>query len=410
MAGDGPSMDEDGPWATRDGSPVTDERPSMTGEGPSVAPDRPSAGPPPIRSCCAGPFSGYRRGGRACVAGGRVARMDDRPPPPPLDPDPAAGPPPVPRGRMRLAALARWACRGRVMVASAIVLAVALGVVGYVQVVLLGAQYGRSPGDGILTSQSPIIAMWEQIGSPPPRWSIEMPMERTRHGPLWDTARWELVFFDGTSAVAAPDAVVRAGALEEVRGDLDIARSGSNPASQYLEAFEVAEAMLLAGELVRVEVDERLRAWNIAWHAALVLAVVLAAHLLAAGLLRLHARATGNAGVPRALAAPAVALLVAASVLIPLAAALWLVDSAWVHPTWPLAIWPLAVLVLVLAVAMPLGASRVRRARAMEYAACTRCLYDLRDSPGAGTCPECGQAYERERTAAMWRGAPGSPG
>lgn len=296
------------------------------------------------------------------------------------------------------------------MVASAIVLAVALGVVGSVEFVLLRSQLAGPGRSGIITGQSPTIASWEHTGSPWPDWTIVMPMERTRHGPLWDTTRWELAFMHKGSAVASPDVAVRADALAVVRQGLGNQWTPSGSGVGLGEELEVAQAMLLAGELVRVDVDGRLRAWNIAWHAALAVAVVLAAHLLAAAVLRWHHHRTGGAGVPRALAGPMLALLVAVSVLPPLAVALWLVGSVWVYPSWTLAVWPLGVLVLVLAVAVPLGTARVRRARAMEYAACTRCLYDLRDSPGAGACPECGLAYDRARTVAMWRGTPGSLG
>lgn len=308
---------------------------------------------------------------------------------------------------MRLAALARWARRGRVMAASAIVLAVALGVVGYVHVVLLRSQLAGPGRPGIITGQSPIIANWQGPGSSRYDWMIVMPMERTRHGPLWDTTRWELAFRHTGAAVASPDAAVRAGALADVRRRLDDARSPEGDARRWVETYEVAEDMLLAGELVRVDVDGRLRAWNIAWHAALAVATVLAAHLLAAALLRWHARATGGTGVPRALAGPMVALLVALSVLPPLTVALRLVGSAWVYPAWSLAVAPLAALGLVLVVAVPLGAVRVRRARALGDAACTGCLYDLRSLPERGSCPECGRSYELGRTVAMWRGMPG---
>lgn len=340
--------------------------------------------------------------------------MDEPPLPPSPLPDPATGAQPVPRGRSRLAALAAWARRGRVMAASAIVLAVALGVLGYVEVVLLGAQYGRSPGGGIITNQSPTIATWGHTPLPWPDWTIVMPMERTQHGPLWDTTRWELAFTHKGVAVASPDVAARADALEVVRRGLPLTRTPSSASVGLDEELEVAQAMLLAGELVRVDVDGRLRSWNIAWHAALAVAVLLAAHLLAAlllaALLWAHARRTGGAQVPRAMTGPLLSVLVALSVLPPLAWALWLAGPRWIDPAWPawpLAAAPLAVPGLVAVAAVLLGTARMRRARAMGYAACEGCLYDLRGLAERGSCPECGRAYERERTVAMWKGALG---
>ncbi len=37
--------------------------------------------------------------------------------------------------------------------------------------------------------------------------------------------------------------------------------------------------------------------------------------------------------------------------------------------------------------------------------ACRFCLYDLRASPPAGPCPECGEIYDLKRTIAHWREA-----
>ncbi len=44
----------------------------------------------------------------------------------------------------------------------------------------------------------------------------------------------------------------------------------------------------------------------------------------------------------------------------------------------------------------------VRRADAHDHLLCPDCLYDLRTLDEAGTCPECGRAYEHDAVRAQW--------
>ena len=45
---------------------------------------------------------------------------------------------------------------------------------------------------------------------------------------------------------------------------------------------------------------------------------------------------------------------------------------------------------------------RVARAAAHDHLLCPECLYDLRTLDDAGTCPECGRAYEHAAVRAQW--------
>ena len=44
----------------------------------------------------------------------------------------------------------------------------------------------------------------------------------------------------------------------------------------------------------------------------------------------------------------------------------------------------------------------LRRVAAHDHLLCPECTYDLRTLDAAGTCPECGRAYEHEAVRAQW--------
>ncbi|MFI4882423.1 MAG: hypothetical protein ACIAQU_07550, partial [Phycisphaerales bacterium JB064] len=66
---------------------------------------------------------------------------------------------------------------------------------------------------------------------------------------------------------------------------------------------------------------------------------------------------------------------------------------------FPAIVWAAVACVLV---AYRLAKRALRRAPAADYLLCPDCTYDLRTLDDAGTCPECGRAYEHDTVRAQW--------
>jgi hypothetical protein len=76
-------------------------------------------------------------------------------------------------------------------------------------------------------------------------------------------------------------------------------------------------------------------------------------------------------------------------------------------PGWQLVIGPLSVASFIAGAVVPTVLYRrdLRKARECRGHACPSCLYDLRDSPTEGHCPECGTPYIRNDVVRRWRRA-----
>lgn len=85
-------------------------------------------------------------------------------------------------------------------------------------------------------------------------------------------------------------------------------------------------------------------------------------------------------------------------------AALWLVALALQSVKPMLFAFTVPVAYMVILVIWNLGEMRLRKQiRQASHLLCEGCLYDLRSSPSAGACPECGFRYQRDELIRMWR-------
>lgn len=108
--------------------------------------------------------------------------------------------------------------------------------------------------------------------------------------------------------------------------------------------------------------------------------------------------------VRRANQAAVLAWIAAFLVLVPML----ILDSTVITGTIP-ARWYILVNVAMLLVILSRKrfARRItRRAAARDHLLCPDCTYDLRTLDAAGTCRECGRAYEHEAVRAQWVDAP----
>lgn len=245
---------------------------------------------------------------------------------------------------------------------------------------------------------------------------MRLDVQRTASGPLEDGSTWTVTFFRGgvrdrgsrswiaAERVAEPDAAMLTRGLDFISH-----RGGSggtmvmrvHPYGDLYAEYEVVKDMLAQGFTRRVDHDPLKRWLNIARSIAPYALAALGLHLVFVGAWGLWRWLAGR--TPRALRGWRIAIA-AASVLLPGAMlVLWIDRARLPQPWWAFEIAPVALWVLVLAVSLLAMALKRRRAGRAGFVLCPRCLYDLGSLPGAGACPECGRAYEHERTVAMWK-------
>lgn len=246
---------------------------------------------------------------------------------------------------------------------------------------------------------------------------LRLDVERTASGPLEDGATWELTLYrggqpgrgsrewTGAQLVAEPDAAM----LERALGFISGTSGGggtmvmsAHPHGSLTAEHEVVKDMLANGQTRRVEYDPVKRWLNIARPIAPSILVALTLHLVLVGAWGLWRWASGR--TPRAMRGWRIAIAVSSVVLPGAALVLWIDRTKLSQPWWAYVIMPVAVWVVVLAISLIAMACKRRRAGRARFLLCPRCLYDLRDLPGEGACPECGRGYERDATIAMWRG------
>ncbi|NRA57602.1 MAG: hypothetical protein HRU13_05735 [Phycisphaerales bacterium] len=224
-------------------------------------------------------------------------------------------------------------------------------------------------------------------------------LQRTGAGPLADRAEWTFTVVEGGVSLAQPDPAAITRAEAALRESLE-----NNPTrwGERLDPRPVALDLLPRGQLTTVVIDRRARVWNIVHGAGLAVAIAAAIHLLAALAMTVHGKLHGLArGVPALSRLHAVVLL-ACCILLPATGVLWVFWWNMPDPWWAYTFAPLAGLAIVLLVCLPKIAARLRRASLAGDFVCTACMYDLRELPAAGNCPECGQPYERQATASAW--------
>ncbi|NRA57713.1 MAG: hypothetical protein HRU13_06305, partial [Phycisphaerales bacterium] len=255
---------------------------------------------------------------------------------------------------------------------------------------------------GGTTGQSDVAASW---GHPSPGSAGGVPygvlhshMRRTGAGPLLDRTAWTFTVVGAGGPIAQPDPATIARAEAALRASLQ-----THPTRvTRFDPRPVALDLLSRGQLTTVVIDRRARAWNIVHGAGLAVAIAAAIHLLAALAMTVHGQLHGGArGVPALSRLHAVVLL-ACCVLLPATSVLLVFWWNMPDPWWAYTFAPLAGLAIVLLVCLPKIAARLRRASLAGDLVCTACMYDLRELPAAGNCPECGRPYECATTKAAW--------
>ncbi len=227
-------------------------------------------------------------------------------------------------------------------------------------------------------------------------------LHRTGAGPLLDRTAWTFTLVEGGVSLAQPDPAAIARAESALRASLQTHPTRVTSFDEGLDPRPVALDLLQRGQLTTVVIDRRARAWNIVNGAGLAVAIAAAIHLLAALAMTVHGKLHGGArGVPALSRLHAVVLL-ACCVLLPATGVLWFFWWLMPDPWWAYTFAPLAGLAIVLLVCLPRIAARLRRASLAGDFVCTACMYDLRELPAAGNCPECGRPYERQATASAW--------
>ena len=256
---------------------------------------------------------------------------------------------------------------------------------------------GGTSGNGGL-----VASWWHPPGGPgagSQNEFVQWNMRRTGFGPLFDSTEWTFYFSDGITALVQPDPAMLARAMASIRDDLDSMSTRSLESLDDLDPRPVALDFFARGQTQGVIVDGRARAWNIVRRALVVVAIV---HLLTALAMTIHDRQFRVGKAVPALSRWHATMLLSLCILLPATVLLGLFWFNLPDPWWAYAFAPLVLLAIVLSVGLPNIAARLRRASSADGMLCTVCLYDLRDLPAVGRCPECGTPYELAATILAW--------
>ncbi|UYV11507.1 MAG: hypothetical protein NCW75_09360 [Phycisphaera sp.] len=231
---------------------------------------------------------------------------------------------------------------------------------------------------------------------------LHFALRRSGVGPLLDTTEWQFHLTTNDAHVARPDPAMLTWAQAQIRADFASGDTTHGWPGDKLDPRPVALDLLSRGQLTAVIVDRHARMWNIVYIAILLMAALAAIHLLASLAMTIHDREFSKGRVVPALSRLHAAMLLSLCILLPATGLLCLFWFQLPDPWWMFAFAPLVVLVGVLSVCLPTIAGRLRRAARAHNLLCTACLYDLRDLPEAGRCPECGRSYEHSATMRDW--------
>lgn len=251
-----------------------------------------------------------------------------------------------------------------------------------------------------------VAGWWHPRGGPGNGSQYELlhfALRRSGTGPLLDTTEWQFYLTTNDAHVAKPDPAMLTRAQAQIRADFASGDTTHGWPGDKLDPRPVALDLLSRGQLTAVIIDRRARAWNIVHGVMLVLVALAAIHLLASLAMTIHDRQAGNGRLVPAMSRLYATTLLSLCILLPATCVLGVFWWTLPDPWWAYVFAPFVVLVSVLSVCLPRIAGRLRRAARAGDLLCTACVYDLRDLPEAGRCPECGRAYEHSATMRDWR-------